>query len=35
MLSDIPNDIRDIYRPQTVDGRLVMRTPQCVLVAKV
>ncbi len=33
MLRDIPNDIRDSYRPQTVDGRLLMRTPQCVLVA--
>jgi hypothetical protein len=33
MLRDIPNDIRDAYRPQTIDGRLMMRTPQCVLVA--
>lgn len=33
MLRDIPNDIRNAYRPQTTDGRLHMRTPQCVLVA--
>lgn len=33
MLRDIPEAIRDSYRPQTVDSRLYMRTPQCVLVA--
>jgi SAM-dependent methyltransferase len=33
MLRDAPDEIRDVYRPQTVDGRLLMRTPQCVLVA--
>lgn len=33
MLREIPADIRDVYRPQTSDGRLYMRTPQCVLVA--
>ena len=33
MLRDIPAPIRDDYRPHTVDGRLYMRTPQCVLVA--
>ena len=33
MLRDIPNEIKDIYQPQTFDGRLYMRTPQCVLVA--
>lgn len=33
MLHDIPGEIREVYRPQTVDGRLHMRTPQCVLVA--
>ncbi len=32
MLKDIPSDIKEIYRPQTYDGRLHMRTPQCVLV---
>jgi ubiquinone/menaquinone biosynthesis C-methylase UbiE len=34
MLSDIPSEISDIYRPQTYNGRLHMRTPQCVLVAR-
>lgn len=34
MLRDIPNDIRDAYRPQTTNGRLYMRTPQTVLVAR-
>lgn len=34
MLSDIPSEIRDSYRPTTVEGRLLMRTPQCVLVAR-
>lgn len=33
MLRDIPGEIRDVYRPQTTDGRLHMRTPQSVLVA--
>jgi SAM-dependent methyltransferase len=33
MLQDIPSEIRDSYRPTTVEGRLMMRTPQCVLVA--
>lgn len=33
MLKDIPAEIRDIYRPQTYEGRLHMRTPQCVVVA--
>jgi SAM-dependent methyltransferase len=33
MLRDIPTQIRDVYRPYTYEGRLQMRTPQCVLVA--
>ena len=33
MLRDIPPKIHDIYRPQTFEGRLRMRTPQCVMVA--
>ena len=33
MLRDIPREIRDVYRPYTHEGRLQMRTPQCVLVA--
>jgi SAM-dependent methyltransferase len=33
MLKDIPGELRDVYRPQTFEGRLYMRTPQCVLVA--
>jgi SAM-dependent methyltransferase len=33
MLRDIPDQIRDAYRPGTVDGTLYMRTPQCVVVA--
>lgn len=33
VLEDIPDAIREIYQPQTVDGRLTMRTPQAVLVA--
>ncbi|MEX2393306.1 MAG: class I SAM-dependent methyltransferase [Actinomycetota bacterium] len=33
MLRDIPSDLRDSYRPTTVEGRMMMRTPQCVLVA--
>jgi SAM-dependent methyltransferase len=33
MLRDIPADIRDVYQPQTYNGRLHMRTPQCILVA--
>lgn len=33
MLRDIPSEIRDVYRPYTYEGRLQMRTPQCVLVA--
>ena len=33
MLRDIPNEIRNVYQPQTFNGRLHMRTPQCVLVA--
>jgi ubiquinone/menaquinone biosynthesis C-methylase UbiE len=33
MLRDIPNEIKDVYQPQTFNGRLHMRTPQCVLVA--
>lgn len=33
MLRDVPAEIRDVYRPHTADGRLYMRTPQCVLVA--
>lgn len=35
MLKDIPEDIRDVYRPETYNGRLYMRTPQCVLVATI
>jgi SAM-dependent methyltransferase len=35
MLADIPDDIRDVYRPQRVEGRLLMRTPQCVLVGSI
>ena len=35
MLRDIPDQIRDVYRPGTVNGRLYMRTPQCVLVASI
>jgi SAM-dependent methyltransferase len=34
MLDEIPEQIRDVYRPEVVDGRLRMRTPQCVLVAQ-
>lgn len=33
MLRDIPAELRDMYRPQTYEGRLHMRTPQCVLIA--
>jgi SAM-dependent methyltransferase len=33
MLHDIPDEIRDTYRPATIEGRLTMRTPQCVMVA--
>ena len=33
MLRDIPREISDVYRPHTYEGRLHMRTPQCVLVA--
>jgi ubiquinone/menaquinone biosynthesis C-methylase UbiE len=33
MLRDIPGEIRDVYLPQTDEGRLHMRTPQFVLVA--
>jgi SAM-dependent methyltransferase len=33
MLRTVPDDIRDVYRPGEVDGRLKMRTPQAVLVA--
>lgn len=33
MLRDIPSEIKDVYQPQTFNGRLYMRTPQCVLVA--
>jgi ubiquinone/menaquinone biosynthesis C-methylase UbiE len=33
MLENIPDEIRDIYRPELVEGRLVMRTPQHVLAA--
>ena len=33
MLRDIPAELKDVYRPQTSEGRLRMRTPQCVLVA--
>ncbi len=33
MLRDIPSDIRGVYKPETTNGRLYMRTPQCVLVA--
>jgi SAM-dependent methyltransferase len=35
MLKDVPNEIRDVYRPETFNGRLYMRTPQCVLVASI
>jgi len=35
MLEAIPDEIRDVYRPETVDGRLKMRTPQCVVVASI
>ena len=34
MLRDIPDQIRDAYQPGTFNGRLFMRTPQCVLVAR-
>jgi hypothetical protein len=33
MLRDIPSEIREVYQPRTYNGRLHMRTPQCVLVA--
>ena len=33
MIRDIPEAIRDVYRPQTFEGRLRYRTPQAVLVA--
>lgn len=33
MLERIHPDIKDIYNPEVVDGRLRMRTPQCVVVA--
>ncbi|HYZ92371.1 MAG TPA: methyltransferase domain-containing protein [Actinomycetota bacterium] len=33
MLRDIPNEIGGVYQPQTYNGRLHMRTPQCILVA--
>ena len=33
MLRDIPDQVREAYRPGTVDGKLYMRTPQCVVVA--
>lgn len=33
MLRDIPSEISGVYQPQTYNGRLHMRTPQCVLVA--
>lgn len=29
-----PEEIRDVYRPERRDGRLHMRTPQCVFVAR-
>ncbi len=35
MLREIPEEIRDVYRPEEHDGRLTMRTPQCVLVASI
>ncbi len=35
MLRDIPDEIRDTYRPETVEGRLTMRTPQGVVVANI
>jgi SAM-dependent methyltransferase len=35
MLNDTPTEIRDVYRPETYNGRLYMRTPQCVLVATI
>jgi ubiquinone/menaquinone biosynthesis C-methylase UbiE len=34
MLRDIPSEISGVYQPQTYNGRLYMRTPQCVLVAR-
>lgn len=34
MLRDIPDQIREVYRPGTFNGRLYMRTPQCVLVVR-
>lgn len=33
MLEEIPMEIRDVYAPHEVDGRLRMRTPQCIVVA--
>lgn len=33
MLRDIPNEISAIYQPRTYNGRLHMRSPQCILVA--
>ncbi len=33
MLRDIPGEIRGVYKPETTNGRLYMRTPQCVMVA--
>jgi SAM-dependent methyltransferase len=33
-LESIPDAIRDVYRPERSDGRLTMRTPQCVLIAR-
>jgi ubiquinone/menaquinone biosynthesis C-methylase UbiE len=35
MLDEIPDEIRDVYRPEMLDGRLRMRTPQCVVVATI
>ncbi len=35
MLKDIPSQIRGVYKPETTNGRLYMRTPQCVLVATI
>ncbi|MEX2538211.1 MAG: class I SAM-dependent methyltransferase [Actinomycetota bacterium] len=35
MLTDIPSQIRSTYKPETTNGRLYMRTPQCVLVATI
>ena len=35
ILRNIPDQIRETYRPGTVEGRLYMRTPLCVLVASI